>query len=528
MAKRKPLTTTSISESTLGHLEDKPLTPSKPTMEPTPTEPPSPKVLKQEPAKGPSPDTEFMPTPMKTIGQIADAVRAGTASPEELKFTNRPEVLAEGGWILPEGFTPAAVGERPFGSNMMVLDGGQFIQSAQPRDFIPEGEHSYAVMAQYYPEMFEDPKLAPLQQELAESEARLKAKGISTAEAPITDEDLNVVRAQYDSEAFEQQLIQTLGVNPYQMNPMGEMNYRWKAEGPALFNEVFQGTVRWGDRSKLNKEEMAYWNQQRRQWRAETYKMLNDMRSAKIAEYENAMGNFASRAKNHATALELRKAEQKEASKMPDYKKLPDGKGNVTLWYWDKKKRKLVDSGQKATLTDADLTPQEKSIGSLVSKLKGSQIQNETAQLILAQNPELADDPTIQAMLGGPQNPDIKKAVEDGQAYLAKMALRRIEAAQVMAAKKGDAAPVTGKEPTAKEVQESLKDAPEKVREVPQEDGDPIPIYAFSESANYEDGQIVEFAATTGNFHVVVGENKTESFQTEEDAIKFVKKMKKE
>ena len=127
-----------------------PLLETKPTLD-TKTTPKAPPIKKQEPKKATA--TKYQSTSMEDIGSMARDTGEWEQG-QELKFTNRPELLAEGGWILPEGFRQAEMGEEP-----MDL-----------RQMLPEGAYSYPVMATLYPEMFEDPKLAPLQQELEAQE----------------------------------------------------------------------------------------------------------------------------------------------------------------------------------------------------------------------------------------------------------------------------------------------------------------------------------------------------------------------
>lgn len=467
---------------------------------PTKAEPAPPKILKQKPTKAAA--TGYKATSMEDIGKMVRDPGEWEQG-QELKFTNRPELLAEGGWILPEGFRQAEMGEEPI----------------DLRQMLPEGSYSYAVMATLYPEMFEDPRLAPLQQELEAQEGRLKALGVDATRPAVTQEVINNVKAQYVEEDFEQELISRMGVDPYKMNPMGELNYRWKTAQRDLFKQVFQGAIDWSDRTRMNKDEREYWNTAQRQWKADTYNQLNNMRTAKIQEYENAMGNFHSRKKTHLAALEKEQGAQEKASKMPEYMKLPNKKGQVTLHFWDKSKRALVDTGRVAKLDDSDLPPKLKQMMTMYRTFKGDTRTNEMAQMLVATNPEMADNTVIQAMMGGDQSPETKAALSHieklAMAYVNKLAgtVQPVEAPKKVEPKaKGAAPPRVG--------------APEKIREVPQKEGEAIPIYSYSDTSEYETGDVIEFKGTKGNFHVVKADGSIESFDDEAAAVAFVITLK--
>jgi mannose/fructose/N-acetylgalactosamine-specific phosphotransferase system component IIB len=489
--------------------ENRPIAPKKAA------EPSAPEVLKQEPVN-PREDTEFMPTSGRVIGQMADDVRAGITPADSLKFTNRPELLEKGGWILPEGFTVASRGEQPIGSQIQAFEGDQFISSARARDFIPEGQHSYAVMSQFYPELFEDPALQPLQEEFEAQKGRLEALGVSPEVPQVTEADKRIVEASYDADIHSQNVIRQMGVDPYKMDPVGELNYRWKNQQQAVFNQVFGGQIAWADRGQLNKEELAFWNQSKRQWRAQTYQELAAQRTQKIQEYEASMSMFNARKKVHMEALAKAEKDYKDRTKAPTYFKIPNEKGEVTHQYWDPKTRKMVDTGTKVRLNDGDLTPYEKALGAQLSKLRGNAQQNQTAQIIVAANPEMANDPTIQAMMGESANPEVKKAVSAIEAELASLAMARIKASQAVATK---AEKVAAEEPTGEEIEKEVNKVPkEEVKTIEDSEGNKVPVYTLT-SSDYEIGDILLNKKGDGYAIFIDDGKKAEKYKTVEEVL---------
>jgi hypothetical protein len=261
---------------------------------------------------------------------------------------------------------------------------------------------------------------------------------------------------------------------------------------------------------------LAFWNQSKRQWRAQTYQELAAQRTQKIQEYEASMSMFNARKKVHMEALAKAEKDYKDRTKAPTYFKIPNEKGEVTHQYWDPKTRKMVDTGTKVRLNDGDLTPYEKALGAQLSKLRGNAQQNQTAQIIVAANPEMANDPTIQAMMGESANPEVKKAVSAIEAELASLAMARIKASQAVATK---AEKVAVEEPTGEEIEKEVNKVPkEEVKTIEDSEGNKVPVYTLT-SSDYEIGDILLNKKGDGYAIFIDDGKKAEKYKTVEEVL---------
>jgi hypothetical protein len=473
------------------------VTPAKPLVDTKSTEPSVPDIKKVD-------------TP--SVAPIEPPVVVQPESGGVPKFTNIPEKLESGqGW---KGFLP--VGEAG--------EGKWWPKGGDVRSFLPQGSYNYAAMSRLYPEWFEDPQLAPIQDEIEELETSLKSLGVdpdSVRNEPLITHQTKVeVMAQYDQDAFEEQLLKQMGGNPYQMNPMGELNYRWQREQKAIFNEVFGGQVDWHDRTRLTQEERQYWNQVKKQWRAETYQQLANERTGRIQEYENAMGNFASRRKNHLAALEKRQEEQEKATKKPDFEKMPssDGSGRITLWQWDPSAKKMIDTGQIAKIQDNDLPPEIKNALAMYRALKPNQQSNEMAQIIIAQNPDMVDNPVIKSMMGEDQDPATKKARKGIEKFMAGYAKEYLGMLERKGADPVGTVDPNAPKPDPKTLEISTPEA-KIIETIPGSKGNDVPVWSFVSGAEYSIGDLIKGEGE--HYHVMIGENKTQPFRTREEAVKY-------
>lgn len=101
----------------------------------------------------------------------------------------------------------------------------------------------------------------------------------------------------YDRGRFEQQLFQDMGGNPYEIDPMKEVDRITQEQMEGLFNHVFRGKAIWADRQRLSKKQQDFWQNELRQFRAHVKEGVDSERATKIQMYQFMMGQFENQAK---------------------------------------------------------------------------------------------------------------------------------------------------------------------------------------------------------------------------------------
>jgi len=101
----------------------------------------------------------------------------------------------------------------------------------------------------------------------------------------------------FDRTRFEQVLFKDMGGNPYEIDPMKEVDRVTVEEMPKLFDHVFRGKAIWADRSRLSKKQQDFWQNELRQYRANVHDHVVSDRQTKIGMYQFMMGQFDNQAK---------------------------------------------------------------------------------------------------------------------------------------------------------------------------------------------------------------------------------------
>ena len=165
---------------------------------------------------------------------------------------------------------------------------------------------------------------------------------------------------------FEQQVLGQVGFNPITFDP-NEFLAQSMQDLPALFNHVFRGKVLWADRDKLSKNEMDFWTNTVKQFRADVWQKAQTKQAQGTKLYNFMMNRFDKEAALKEKALtEFRKA--------PTTKNLwsPEKKAK-TVWQWDPDKGDWIDTGKLAEEPKKKGMPQEvKDAWGFVKTLMGS------------------------------------------------------------------------------------------------------------------------------------------------------------
>jgi len=467
-------------------------------------------------------------------------------TPEEqlanpLQFTNRPELLAEGGWIALPGQRLAEKGELP---TSPILEFNPNLQD-EPSYYLPTGEYDYGTVIKMFPDLEElGPHLAPTEDEIKES----AIKEIDPIKQPkITENTIRQIAAQYDEELYEKTLLDTkfMKVNPYTMNPQGQAAYVWRNTEKSFFNEVFQGAINWEDRARMDKDQATWWKQASNAKRAEIYTQASAERTQKIQEYDQAMSQFKSRKATHIAGAEriqkMQEEAEKKASKPPETQTAVDHTGGLAIYNWDVNKKTWIHSGKYKSITDADLPAEIQRLTKLWDTLDPTRKTRQSALAAVAQFPSLADNPTIAAMLGGQkldaetqkQVNDIKRALGIAAAKdILKIQEQQKRAQEAMGlVPKKSATPVTPVVPTtpSEKQPEVTPEAKEKrvivdTYVLPDNPEVKLPIHNWVANTDYGIGAII----TEGEkYYVVEKKDKSKGFDTKQEAINFSETLTK-
>lgn len=129
-------------------------------------------------------------------------------------------------------------------------------------------------------------------------------------------------RGEFEGHVFNQLKSETMPTgNPFEFNPVAEMNAISKQDLPELFAKVFAGQVTWQDRHLLDDDEKKYWAAEVKRYRAHLQDSLNSEKKTAIDMYNHMMNQFDNQAKEAEAARKL--VEEKQ-------KKISQGKKNVS------------------------------------------------------------------------------------------------------------------------------------------------------------------------------------------------------
>lgn len=249
---------------------------------------------------------------------------------------------------------------------------------------------------------------------------------------------------------FEQSVLQTIGGNPFAIDPVAEMNAATK-NLPQLFNEVFEGKIAWADRGKLTKEQAEWWNEQKKAYRARVLSTAQSKRQTMIDQYNIAMNRFDYYEKTRNAALKERLAKE-EALAKPTEKMKARGPDGLLHWFeWDPNKRDWIDSGRIATSLQEDvgLPPALRQAAALYKQLAPQQDPMMVWAVSMAMSNMKPDDPARSA-LEGMLNKGVLPGMENRADNLRKVIGRLLdEYTRDFAAKRGIAT-VTEKKDTEK------------------------------------------------------------------------------
>jgi len=143
---------------------------------------------------------------------------------------------------------------------------------------------------------------------------------------------------------FEQHVMQQIGGNPFEMNPYKAVQ-KADLQLPALFNHLFQGQVAWNDLPKLDKDQRAYWEQAKKQFRREAFEKAKMEQANSLRQYKWMMDSFDLRAKMDQAEDDRILKEAKEAGKAPEHVNIVDDDGNTYLHVWNPKTGKFESTG---------------------------------------------------------------------------------------------------------------------------------------------------------------------------------------
>jgi hypothetical protein len=107
----------------------------------------------------------------------------------------------------------------------------------------------------------------------------------------------------YDRQRFEQILFQDMGGNPYEIDPMKEVDRITAEEMPKLFDHIFRGKAIWADRGRLSKKQQDFWQNELRQYRANVHDHIVSDRQTKIGMYQFMMNQFDNQAKEEEAKM---------------------------------------------------------------------------------------------------------------------------------------------------------------------------------------------------------------------------------
>jgi len=125
----------------------------------------------------------------------------------------------------------------------------------------------------------------------------------------------NFVAPDYSNrESFEQFVLEEIGINPFEMNPLDAVKESDK-ELPNLFRHIFKGKIIWKDRHKMNSKENDYWNGIVKKFHADRLEEAESTRDAAIAQYNFMMNSFDNSKKEYEARLDKYKEDYASWSK---------------------------------------------------------------------------------------------------------------------------------------------------------------------------------------------------------------------
>ena len=267
-----------------------------------------------------------------TPASLPESVQPQRVTP---KFTNIESNLGEDEWIYisPEGEKWARDqqgllrSEGQIGSGSMA-GGVEFAgdyddknQQVDPRVMSsPQGTFTEERMRNLFPEMFAQ---VP---ELPEDYGRPDP---ADANALSKTPD-----AMYDRDRFEKHVFEQIGGNPFLMNPYNEVD-KANADLPGLFNHVFQGRIAWNDLGRLNKDELAYWESAKKQYRAEAFERAKQDQKQKLEQYKWMMDGFDQKKALAKSQFDEQMRNLREAGKAPDRIQAENKDGYMTHHTWN-------------------------------------------------------------------------------------------------------------------------------------------------------------------------------------------------
>lgn len=217
-------------------------------------------------------------------------------------FTNRPELIGQ------PGYTDISTVGRDPRSNMAEIAPGV--------KYSPSKGWSLEAMVRAFPDSFKiDPETAAAidRDEIdkeRKSQARPEAKGTDVqsdyaelaAKYGKPPEGWNIPDYSADGrKAFEQFVFKQVGGNPHTFDPNEEVN-KSSSYLPTLFNQVFQGQVRYEDRHTMSKKQKDHWEKERNGFRAWVQRDAEATKNKMMQEYQWIMGDFDRRAKEFKAA----------------------------------------------------------------------------------------------------------------------------------------------------------------------------------------------------------------------------------
>jgi len=112
--------------------------------------------------------------------------------------------------------------------------------------------------------------------------------------------------------AYEQIVFKQLGGNPFEVDPVNELNRVTQAEMPNIFNQIFAGQVSWEDRGRLDPTQAKHFESEVKKFRAHVHDGIISDVNQKIAMYNQLMNRFDNERKYYEAATKKVEAQVKE------------------------------------------------------------------------------------------------------------------------------------------------------------------------------------------------------------------------
>lgn len=112
--------------------------------------------------------------------------------------------------------------------------------------------------------------------------------------------------------AYEQIVLKQLGGNPFDRDPVAELNQVTEAEIPNIFNTIFNGQVSWEDRNRLDPAQQKHLDNEIKKFRAHVHDGINSEIQNKINIYNQLMNRFDNERKYYEAATKRVESQAKE------------------------------------------------------------------------------------------------------------------------------------------------------------------------------------------------------------------------